>query len=43
VGPAVFLKTHALGGPVLLDASWLLGIGNGSPKNVLRLRLQHEF
>ncbi len=43
VGPAVFLKTHALGGPILLDAAWLFGIGNGSPKNVLRLRLQHEF
>jgi hypothetical protein len=43
VGPAVFLKTHALGGPIQLDAAWLLGIGNDSPKNVLRLRLQHEF
>lgn len=42
-GPAVFLKTDALGGPVLLDAAWLFGIGGGAPKNVLRLRLQHEF
>lgn len=43
VGPAVFLKTTALGGPVRFDAAWLLGVGRGSPKNVLRLRLQHEF
>ena len=43
VGPAVFLKTSALGGPVRFDAAWLFGIGDGSPKNVLRLRLQHEF
>ena len=42
-GPAVFLKTHALGGPVRVDAAFLLGIGAGSPRNVLRLRLQHEF
>ena len=43
LGPAIFLKTTAFGGPILLDAAWLLGIGSGSPKNVLRLRLQHEF
>ena len=43
VGPAVFLKTHALGGPVRVDAAWLFGIGDGSPRRVLRLRLQHEF
>jgi hypothetical protein len=43
VGPAIFLKTHAPGGPVRLDAAWLFGIGAGSPRNVLRLRLQHEF
>ena len=42
-GPAVFLKTRAPGGPVRVDAAWLFGIGTGSPKNVLRLRLQHEF
>ena len=42
-GPAIFLKTNAFGGPIALDAAWLLGIGSGSPKNVLRLRLQHEF
>ena len=43
VGPAVFLKTQAFGGPVRFDAAWLLGIGDGSPRNVLRLRLEHEF
>ena len=43
VGPAIFLKTTALGGPVRFDAAWLFGIGDGSPKNVIRLRLQHEF
>ena len=42
-GPAIFLKTTALGGPVRVDAAWLFGIGSGSPKNTLRLRLQHEF
>jgi len=43
LGPAIFFKTHALGGPVKFDAAWLLGIGDGSPRQVLRLRLQHEF
>jgi hypothetical protein len=42
-GPALFLKTNALGGPIALDLGWLFGIGDGSPKNVLRLRLQHAF
>ena len=42
-GPAIFLKTRAFGGPVRFDAALLFGIGEGSPKNVLRLRLQHEF
>jgi hypothetical protein len=42
-GPALFLKTNALGGPIAFDIAWLFGIGSGSPKNVLRLRLQHEF
>ena len=42
-GPAIFLKTDAFGGPIRFDAAWLFGIGAGSPKNVLRLRLQHEF
>ncbi len=42
-GPALFFKANALGGPIQLDAAWLSGIGSGSPKNVLRLRLQHEF
>jgi hypothetical protein len=43
VGPAIFLKTNALGGPIRLDAAWLFGIGDGSPRNTLRLRLEHEF
>jgi hypothetical protein len=43
LGPAVFFKTNALGGPIRVDAAFLFGVGNGSPKNVLRLRLQHEF
>ena len=43
VGPAIFLKTAALGGTIRLDGAWLLGIGGNSPKNLLRLRLQHEF
>ena len=42
-GPAIFLKTNAFGGPIRLDAAWLFGIGEGSPRNVLRMRLQHEF
>jgi hypothetical protein len=43
VGPAVFLKTHAPDGPVRFDAAWLFGLGDGSPRNLLRLRLQHAF
>ncbi len=43
LGPAIFLKTNALGGPVRFDAAWLFGVGSGSPRNTLRLRLQHEF
>ena len=42
-GPAIFLKTTAFGGPIRFDAAWLFGIGDGSPKNVLRLRLQQAF
>jgi hypothetical protein len=42
-GPAIFLKTNAFGGPIRVDAAVLFGIGAGSPKNVLRLRVQHEF
>jgi hypothetical protein len=42
-GPAIFLKTHAFGGPVRFDAAVLFGIGAGSPRKVVRLRLQHEF
>ena len=43
VGPAVFFKASAFGRPVKLDAAWLFGVGSGSPKNVVRLRLQQEF
>jgi hypothetical protein len=43
LGPAVFFKTNAPGGPIRIDAAILLGVGSGSPKSVLRLRLQHEF
>jgi hypothetical protein len=43
LGPAVFLKTRAFGGPVQFDAAWLLGVGAGSPRNVLRMRVRHEF
>ena len=43
LGPAIFVKTDALGGPIRLDAAVLFGLGQGSPRNVLRLRLQHEF
>ena len=42
-GPAIFLKTTAFGGPIRFDAAWLFGIGEGSPRNTLRLRLEHEF
>jgi hypothetical protein len=42
-GPAIFYRTTAFGGPIRIDAAVLFGIGGGSPKNVLRLRLQHEF
>ena len=43
LGPAIFLKTNAFGGPIRFDAAWLVGVGSGSPRNTLRLRLQHEF
>ena len=42
-GPAIFLKTSAFGKPTRLDAAVLFGIGQGSPKDVLRLRLQYDF
>ncbi len=42
-GPAIFLKTVAGGSTLRLDAAWLLGIGPGSPRHVVRLRLQQEF
>lgn len=43
VGPAVFLKTRLFGNPARMDAAWLLGIGDGSPRNVARMRVQYEF
>ena len=43
IGPAIFLKTSAFGGPIRLDAAWLFGVGDGSPRHTLRLRLEHEF
>ena len=43
LGPAIFLKTVAFGGPIRFDAAWLFGVGLGSPRNTLRLRLEHEF
>jgi len=43
VGPAVFFRTTVFGGPVRFDAAWLIGVGDGSPRTVLRLRLQREF
>jgi len=43
IGPAVFLKTHAFGGPLRFDAAWLLGIGDGSPRRVVRMRVQQGF
>ena len=42
-GPAIFFKTNAFGGPTRVDAAWLFGIGDGSPRNTIRLRLEHEF
>jgi hypothetical protein len=42
-GPAIFVKTGAPGGPIRVDAAWLFGIGSGSPRNTLRMRVQHAF
>lgn len=42
-GPAVFLKTRVFGRPAKIDGAWLLGIGDGSPRNVARMRVQYEF
>jgi hypothetical protein len=43
LGPAIFLKAHAFGRPIRLDAAWLFGVGDGSPRDVLRLRLEQAF
>ena len=43
LGPAVFVKTNAFGGPIRFDAAWLFGVGDGSPRDTIRLRIEHEF
>jgi hypothetical protein len=44
LGPALFAKWPQGGGRALsLDTAWLVGIGTGSPRNTLRLRLQQQF
>jgi hypothetical protein len=44
LGPAAFAKWPLGDGQVLnLDAALLVGVGAGSPKNTLRVRLQYEF
>jgi hypothetical protein len=44
LGPAAFAKWPLGDGQVLnLDAAWLVGVGAGSPKNTLRVRLQCAF
>jgi hypothetical protein len=44
LGPAVFAKwTLADGRALQLDAGLLFGLGSGSPRDLLRLRMQHEF
>ena len=43
LGPAIFARSSVAGLPVAIDAAYLWGIGSGSPKNVLRLRVQQEF
>ena len=43
LGPAIFAKTALAGFPITVDAAWLFGLGDGSPKNVIRLRMQQEF
>jgi hypothetical protein len=42
-GPAVFGKLAGGERPLRLDSAWLFGIGAGSPRHMLRLRLQQEF
>ncbi len=44
LGPAIFAKWMLPDAHVLrVDAAWLAGIGSGSPRDTLRLRVQHEF
>lgn len=44
LGPVLIAKWALADGRALqLDVGLLLGIGNGSPRDVLRLRVQHEF
>jgi hypothetical protein len=44
LGPALFAKWPMADGHALsLDAALLLGVGQGAPRNVLRMRIQREF
>ena len=44
LGPAAFAKLRLGNGQVLkLDGAWLVGVGAGSPRNALRLRLQYDY
>ena len=44
LGPAIFTKwTMADGHALQVDAAWLVGVGSGSPKDTLRVRVQHAF
>ena len=43
LGPAVFLKTRVFGNAARIDAAWLFGLGDGSPRNVARMRMQVAF
>ena len=44
LGPAIFAKVAQGAGRALqFDAAWLVGIGAGSPRDVLRVRVQQQF
>jgi hypothetical protein len=44
LGPAVFAKWSQGGGRTLaIDAAWLVGVGDGSPRDTLRVRVQEQF
>jgi hypothetical protein len=42
-GPAVFGRLTSGERPLRFDAAWMFGIGAGSPRHLLRLRVQQEF